>query len=224
MNRASKLLVCVVATCAITTAQTANHHRHAVRHTSHPANRKANRTAHRATHRTAHRASAGAAVSADAAVPVLDTARLASMPEHERLLTQEINKWSNVRYRHGGTSPKGVDCSGFIYKVFEHAAALNLPRSSREQAHVGQEVNREDLRFGDLLFFYSKKKSKQHRINHVAMYTADGYFVHSHRHGGVGIDSLDESYYAEHFALARRILPQNPASPADETVPSRAEF
>src|SRR5712671_3079660 len=63
-------------------------------------------------------------------VPVLDTTHLAAAPEPQRSLTGEINKWSNVRYRHGGTSTRGVDCSGFIYKVFEHACAINLPRNS----------------------------------------------------------------------------------------------
>ena len=101
---------------------------------------------------------------------------------------------------------------------------MNLPRSSREQSQVGEKVGRENLQFGDLLFFYSKKKSKHQRINHVAMYTGDGNFVHSHRHGGVGTDSLDESYYAEHFAWACRVLPAN-APPSDtETLPIQAEF
>ena len=138
--------------------------------------------------------------------PVLDTTCIDTLDDIQRSLTNEINRWSNVRYKHGGASPKGIDCSGFTFKVFEKAVNYKLPRTSREQAKIGEEIDKDSLTFGDLLFFYSKSK-KHKRINHVAIYVGDGSFVHSHRHHGVGIDSLDESYYARHFAVAKRVLP-----------------
>lgn len=123
-------------------------------------------------------------------------------------LSREINKWSNARYHLGGLSKRGVDCSGFALNVYRNALAMKLPRTSSEQAKIGEVVDKDELAFGDLIFFYKKlqKKSNRNRIGHVAIYVGDGNFVHSSRHKGVGMDSLDERYYAKHFAGARRVM------------------
>ena len=151
-------------------------------------------------------------------IPVIDTTCLDTAGMTQKSLTEEINRWSSVRYKHGGTSLRGVDCSGFTSKVFERALAINLPRTSHEQALTGANIDRDSLEFGDLVFFYSKKKSRHKRINHVGIYIGDGNFVHSHRHGGVGIDSLSESYYENHFAWAKRVItPSDEISEPDES-------
>jgi probable lipoprotein NlpC len=139
-------------------------------------------------------------------LPVLDTTCIDTIGNHQRTITEEINRWSNVRYKYGGMSPKGIDCSGFTYKVFQKALNLTLPRTSREQSLVGDEITKDELAFGDLLFFYSKSKRSK-RINHVGIYVGDGNFVHSRIRRGVGMDSLEKSYYAKHFAVAKRIIP-----------------
>ncbi len=138
--------------------------------------------------------------------PVIDTTCIDTLNEIQRSMTAEINRWTNVRYKHGGTSPKGIDCSGFTLRVFQKALNYLLPRTSRVQATLGEEVDKDSLEFGDLLFFYSKSR-RHKRINHVAIYVGDGNFVHSHIHHGVGMDSLDEEYYAKHFAVAKRVIP-----------------
>ncbi len=148
--------------------------------------------------------------------PVLDTTCLDTMGTIQRSLTTEINRWSRVRYKYGGMSPKGIDCSGFTYKVFQKALSYKLPRTSREQAKIGEEVEKGDLEFGDLIFFYSKARSKRKRINHVGIYIGEGNFVHSRRRLGVRIDSLEKSYYARHFAMAKRVEPLT--APTSEEV------
>jgi probable lipoprotein NlpC len=138
---------------------------------------------------------------------VLDTTCIDTMGDVQRTMTTEINRWSSARYRHGGMSVKGIDCSGFTYKVFRNALNYTLPRTSRAQALIGEEIDKENLEFGDLLFFYSKSKGKRKRVNHVGIYIGDGNFVHSYKRHGVGMNSLDNSYYAKHFAFAKRVDP-----------------
>jgi cell wall-associated NlpC family hydrolase len=141
------------------------------------------------------------------APPVLDTTCLDTANILHQTLITEINKWSGTQYHHGGMSRKGIDCSGFTYRVFNNALELPLPRTSSQQALVGKKVESDDLQFGDLVFFYSKIKSKHKRIHHVGIYIGDDKFVHSRRHHGVDISSLSQSYYAKHFAWATRVIP-----------------
>ena len=79
------------------------------------------------------------------------------------------------RYVYGGTDPNvGVDCSGFTRYVMSKAASIQLPHSSGGQASYGQEVSREEMRPGDLVFYDNGS-----RINHVAMYIGNGQVVHA---------------------------------------------
>lgn len=79
------------------------------------------------------------------------------------------------RYRFGGETPKGFDCSGLVRYVM---AALNvpLPRTAREQARVGEAVPADtaQLRPGDLLLF-----GRKGRVTHIAIYVGDGRMVHA---------------------------------------------
>ncbi len=135
---------------------------------------------------------------------VVDTCAFDSLTELQRRFLAEVNQWGSVRYHRGGTTKLGVDCSGFTSRIYQDAVSVALPRTSGEQAKIGEKIDRDELSFGDLLFFFSKSKRK--RINHVGIYLADGRFVHSSRSHGVRIDSLGESYYARHFATARRVM------------------
>lgn len=107
-------------------------------------------------------------------------------------------------YRYGGTSRSGgLDCSGFTSTVYR-SVGVKLPRTSREQSGIGQKVKKSDLRPGDLVFFHTGRSS---RINHVAIYEGNGKFIHASSGGGeVKESSLNEGYYANHFAGARRVM------------------
>ncbi|TAK59793.1 MAG: hypothetical protein EPO24_07355 [Bacteroidetes bacterium] len=117
-------------------------------------------------------------------------------------LIREVNQWTKTKYRKGGTSKKGVDCSGFVLNIFKNAFSFPLPRTSREQYTVGETVEKSELKPGDLVFFQSKKK----RINHVGIYLGNGQFVHSARKAGVTLSSLASTYYSKYYAGAKRIL------------------
>ncbi len=108
----------------------------------------------------------------------------------------------DTRYVRGGRSPStGFDCSGFVRYVFAHAIGLQLPSTSATQFLAGVKVRRADIKPGDLVFFHTHGK----RISHVGIYISNGRFIHSPASGkSVEISSLDESYWANRFAGAKR--------------------
>ena len=107
-------------------------------------------------------------------------------------------------YVWGGESEDGVDCSGLVYKVLcdEGANAANLPRrASIQMQELGQEVDKENLEPGDLVFFSTYKYA-----GHVGLYLGDGNFIHaSSAQHCVTISNLSEGYYKQRFCGARRI-------------------
>jgi hypothetical protein len=120
----------------------------------------------------------------------------------ERDLLVKISKgFLGAPYRFGGVSLKGLDCSAFvkrIYSIFD----INLPRTAREQARVGQKVSREQLAVGDLVFFNTRRY-----ISHVGIYIGNDQFVHAAagRHREVRIDNLNAPYYNKRFIKAVRL-------------------
>jgi gamma-D-glutamyl-L-lysine dipeptidyl-peptidase len=95
-----------------------------------------------------------------------------------------------IPYLWGGTSTKGVDCSGFVRMLY-HRNGFYLPRDASQQALVGSPIsienNFKNLKQGDLLFFGN---SQTGRVVHVAMWLGEMQFIHSM--GMVKINSFDE--------------------------------
>lgn len=106
-------------------------------------------------------------------------------------------------YRLGGTSRKGIDCSGLIGLVFRHEG-FSVPRTAAEQFRIGSPVELGELRAGDLVFFANTYKRG---ISHVGLFIGDGKFIHAeNRRRGVVITSLNNTYYRSRFAGGRRLL------------------
>ena len=112
------------------------------------------------------------------------------------------------RYRSGGTSKNGFDCSGLMYATFS-SLDIKLPRSSHQMATIGTVVDPNQAQKGDLIFF---KTRGANQINHVGMIVEvnDGEikFIHSATHGGVIISSTKEKYYEKNFTQINRVLQQ----------------
>ena len=107
-------------------------------------------------------------------------------------------------YLYGGESPQtGFDCSGFVRFIYRDALGMVLARTAQAQSTLGASLHRRaNLRLGDLVFF-----SEGDTIFHVGLYVGEGRFVHAPRTGKtVQLSSLSSGYWAEHFALARRVL------------------
>jgi len=124
----------------------------------------------------------------------------------EKML-MEIIKYLNTPYKYGGNSTRGIDCSAFTQTVYNNVLSFNLNRSAREQYKQGIEVdNPEDLKFGDLVFFNTRRRVKP---GHVGIYIGDNLFAHASSRNGVIVSSLDQSYYSRRFMGGRRIEPQD---------------
>jgi hypothetical protein len=134
-------------------------------------------------------------------------------PDGEKIL-QTAYRFMGVPYLWGGTSSKGMDCSGFTKTVY-FLNGIILPRDASQQVHTGELIDTkngwENLQAGDLLFFGTKANGeKRERITHVAIYIGDGDFIHAA--GRVRINSFNKAkpYYSESrdnaFIRAKRIL------------------
>lgn len=107
-------------------------------------------------------------------------------------------KWAGTRYRLGGTTKAGIDCSAFVRTVMSNAFNVHLPRTTTEQKYAGKSISKQNLRPGDLVFF-----RKNH---HVGIYIGNGKFVHSGSSRGVTTSSLSNSYWSRNYTQSRRIL------------------
>jgi lipoprotein Spr len=113
----------------------------------------------------------------------------------------------SIRYRSGGTTTKGFDCSGFTRFCF-NKFGISLPHSSAAQGHVGAPVEKELAQPGDLILFKGHS-SGGNRIGHVGLITEvignRIKFIHSAWNGGVRYDYLSASYYKHRFMGIRRV-------------------
>ena len=107
-----------------------------------------------------------------------------------------------LSYRFGGNSPtQGLDCSGFMQYIFKRSMGITLPRTSAEMATVGQQVDRANLKPGDMVFFGSGG-----RVSHVGMYIGNDRFIHAPRTGrDIEITSMNGNYWKNRYITARRV-------------------
>jgi cell wall-associated NlpC family hydrolase len=119
-------------------------------------------------------------------------------------IVRAAEAFQGTRYVMGGTSRSGFDCSGFTRYILGRSAGIDLPRTAEEQYYTGEHIDKEDLRPGDLVFF---QNTYRRGISHVGMYIGDDKFVHAcNPREGVTVSSLDQQYYINHWAGARRVL------------------
>jgi len=125
-------------------------------------------------------------------------------------LVDQAMSYLGIRYRFGGTSPEtGLDCSGLVMNVFRNAIGLDLPRTAAEMARMGENIGRQELKPGDLVFFNTMRRA----FSHVGIYLGDGQFVHAPSSGGmVRVESMGNSYWATRFNGARRLVEDDSGS------------
>jgi len=117
-------------------------------------------------------------------------------------LSKEYAKWDGTPYKYGGTTLKGVDCSSLMQIIYKDAFGLRIPRTTKHQAKIGYQVNKNSSREGDLVFFKTGWNTR-----HSGIIVEKGKFIHSSSKYGVIISSLNNPYWKSKYWQTRRILP-----------------
>jgi len=137
----------------------------------------------------------------------------------EMALEQALGDFYGVPYRTGGCTPDGVDCSGLVQALYQRAG-VKLARTVAQQYQEGAPVGREELRFGDVVFFnrYCQTRGRDvylagilslgsdDEVCHNGFYLGGGRFIHASPRG-VFISRLDAEVWRVSYRGARRYLP-----------------
>ncbi|MBI5589826.1 MAG: C40 family peptidase [Deltaproteobacteria bacterium] len=112
-----------------------------------------------------------------------------------------MKEYLGIPYRSGGTSLKGMDCSGFARTIYANLFGIELPHNSAAQFSFPklQRIDEDELQTGDLVFFSQKK-----RINHVGVYLGEGNFIHATNGNGIVISSLDDEHWKSRMVGTKR--------------------
>ena len=138
---------------------------------------------------------------------------LAKISASEESLIKTAKRLLGVPYLWGGTSFKGVDCSGFTKTVY-FLNGIVLPRDASQQVMIGETIDKtgnwNELKPGDLLFFGEKREDGSERVIHVAMWLGNGEYIHAS--DKVRVSSMIttasnyDDYNAKRYLRAKRIL------------------
>ena len=131
---------------------------------------------------------------------------------NDPLLTH-VDEWWGTRYKYGGTTKKGIDCSAFVQTIYLSAFGLALPRTARDQYRFSRIISATELEEGDLVFFNTRGG-----VSHVGIYLRNNKFAHASVSSGVTVSDLYDPYYMKHFIGAGRIeKPQASVSKEDNS-------
>ena len=130
---------------------------------------------------------------------VLMNTEVESLPA--KALLENVDEWYGVRYRTGGNTKSGVDCSGFTVAVYSALYGIALPRVSRDQYRISRKISTTELQEGDLVFFNTRGSG----VSHVGVYLGNNRFIHASVSRGVMVNGLSEPYYAQRYYGAGRI-------------------
>jgi cell wall-associated NlpC family hydrolase len=131
-------------------------------------------------------------------------------------------QYQGTAYTWGGASPDGgFDCSGFTKWLLERNGFENIPHYAADQFRLGQNVDKNALKPGDLVFFNMKKDGP----GHMGLYIGNGQFIHASgsqsRQGtgadrGVKVSNLNDGWYARNYVGARRLADMGNADILDD--------
>jgi hypothetical protein len=111
-----------------------------------------------------------------------------------------IDDWFGTRYRYGGETKRGIDCSALTGALLLAVYGFNMPRTAREQYEATEHISKNELKEGDLVFFNTRGG-----VSHVGVYLDNDYFVQASSHG-VTISNLDDHYYSKRFICGGRVV------------------
>lgn len=115
-------------------------------------------------------------------------------------LLKSVDDWYGTRYKMGGESRSGIDCSAFVQTVYLSAFGMSVPRTAVEQFKVCNHISATEMREGDLVFFNTTGG-----VSHVGIYLRNNKFVHASVARGVTVSDLFDPYYLRRFLGVGRI-------------------
>ena len=127
-----------------------------------------------------------------------------SASDKERLIREVVERWSGTPHKLGGLDRTGIDCSGFVQRIYKDLFHIQLPRTTQLQSQIGTSVTPDRLSTGDLVFFHPPNK-----IRHVGIYLSNGEFAHASASHGVIISTLKSAYWRDAYWTSKHILPDN---------------
>jgi cell wall-associated NlpC family hydrolase len=153
--------------------------------------------------------------------PVAPLPAVVGRNPQEVAMEQALGDFYGAPYRSGGSSPAGVDCSGLVQALYQRAG-VRLPRTVAQQYQEGKPVERDELRFGDVVFFnrYCQTRGRDFMVAgllslgsgdevcHDGFYLGGGRFLHASPRG-VFISRLDAEVWRVSYRGARRYLPND---------------
>ena len=120
----------------------------------------------------------------------------------DEVLSQAMSL-KGIQYKYGGNSPQtGFDCSGFVNYVFNKAANVKMPRTTRGLSRIGDTVKKQELLPGGLVFFNTRRRP----FSHVGIYLGEGEFIHAPSTGSkVSVENRDTGYWKQRFNGGKRM-------------------
>jgi lipoprotein Spr len=121
---------------------------------------------------------------------------------NEKLL-RFLEDWVGVKYRLGGDSKAGIDCSALTRRIMRDVYSLTVGRVIPDQFKAGIEISKSELQMGDLIFF--KISNRRPGPTHVGFYLGNNRFIHASIKKGVTIENLEKPYYQTYYRSAVRL-------------------
>ena len=119
-------------------------------------------------------------------------------------IVREAQKYKGTRYVSGGESPKGFDCSGFTWYVYNKVTGMDITRTVKTQSKQGKSVSNGSWQAGDILIF---RNTAGKGLTHCGIYISGDKFIHAENEKtGVVISTFGDGYYKDHYAEARRVV------------------
>lgn len=126
-----------------------------------------------------------------------------SKPKNKDALTLYAKTFLGTPYKYGGIDRSGMDCSGFVIRIYGDIFGRRLPHNAKALFKLGKQISKAQLQPGDLLFFRGRQNLQ---ISHVGIFLTGTTFIHATSSKGVILSKLGENYYRKRFAGARRFF------------------
>jgi cell wall-associated NlpC family hydrolase len=118
------------------------------------------------------------------------------------VMYQFIDDWYGTKYRLGGSSRSGIDCSALVQKLYTYVYGMDVVRTSVMQFRMSEYIaDKTKLKEGDLVFF----RIHGGPVSHVGVYLHNNYFVHASSSRGVMISNLNDTYWTKYYVGGGRV-------------------